>query len=119
MSWAGAAGAMAGTGEDLNLFFAALLSGRLLPPAQLAEMKRTVPATLFPHAGHGLGLVGFPLSCGVDIWGHGGTLPGYRTCGGVTADGRAVNASVNQIAESPDGSIHVMRVVDTAVCSPS
>ncbi|QFU94721.1 serine hydrolase [Amycolatopsis sp. YIM 10] len=47
-SWGGAAGAMVSTGQDLNRFFTALLSGRLLPPEQLAEMKRTVPADVFP-----------------------------------------------------------------------
>lgn len=39
---AGAAGSMISDAADLNRFFSALLTGRLLPPAQLKEMKTTV-----------------------------------------------------------------------------
>ncbi|WP_281261673.1 serine hydrolase domain-containing protein [Actinokineospora auranticolor] len=112
-SWAGAAGAMVSTGEDLNRFYTALLRGRLLPEAQLAEMKRTVPADVYPGAGYGLGLVRIPTSCGKEFWGHGGSIPGFRTRGGVTADGRAVTVTTNEVADSDT---RVMAVVDTAVC---
>ncbi len=46
---------------------------------------------------YGLGLTSTPLSCGGVYWGHGGTIPGYRTRGGVTGDGRAVNIAVTTI----------------------
>lgn len=114
-SWGGAAGAMVSTGQDVNRFFTALLGGRLLPPAQLAEMKRTVPADVFPGAEYGLGLIRIPVSCGKELWGHGGSIPGFRTRGGVAADGRSVNVTVNQVTAT--GSADVMKVVDTAVCS--
>ncbi|MEV6907381.1 serine hydrolase domain-containing protein [Amycolatopsis sp. NPDC051071] len=114
-SYAGAAGAMVGTGEDLNRFFIALLGGRLLPPAQLAEMKRTVPSAAHP-GGYGLGLIRYLTSCGTDVWGHGGSIPGFRTRGGVTADGRAVNVSVNEVVYAPEASDNVVKVVDAAVC---
>jgi CubicO group peptidase (beta-lactamase class C family) len=42
-SWAWAAGALVSSLEDLGGFSRALLSGRLLPPALLAEMLTTVP----------------------------------------------------------------------------
>ncbi len=51
-SWAGASGALVSTAHDLARFYRALLSGRVLAPAQLAAMK-----TRDPVAGpYGLGL---------------------------------------------------------------
>ncbi|MFF2146741.1 serine hydrolase domain-containing protein [Kitasatospora sp. NPDC058190] len=57
------------TTADLDLFLRALLGGRLLAPAQLAQMKRTIPISedfeeLMPGARDGLGLFSRPLSCG-------------------------------------------------------
>ncbi len=64
-SWGWAAGQMISTNSDLNRFFTALLAGRLLPAAQLAQMRTTVPAAyLGPGARYGLGIVSRPLSCG-------------------------------------------------------
>ncbi|MFB9832353.1 serine hydrolase domain-containing protein [Actinoallomurus acaciae] len=88
-----AAGAMISTTGDLNRFFHALIGGRLLAPAQLAEMQRTVPAEEMRAMGaagarYGLGLVYQPLSCGRGYWSHGGDADGYRTRMGVTSDGR-------------------------------
>ncbi|MFJ4189556.1 serine hydrolase domain-containing protein [Kitasatospora sp. NPDC089509] len=115
-SWAWAAGAMVSTNTDLNRFFAALIGGRLLPPAQLAQMRTTVPAPyLGPGARYGLGLASRPLSCGGLYWGHGGTLPGYVSRGGVTEDGRAANVTVT---EQPVEEVkqHVADAVDAALC---
>lgn len=116
-SWAWAAGQMVSTNSDLNRFFSALLAGRLLPKAQLDQMRTTVPATYpFPAgARYGLGLVSTPLSCGGVYWGHGGSMTGYETRGGVTEDGRAANVAVTvqpsqAVKERMDG------VVDTALC---
>ncbi|MEU7218877.1 serine hydrolase domain-containing protein [Nocardia iowensis] len=114
----GAAGAMVGTGADLNRFFTALLAGQLLPPAQLAEMKRTVPMEVpGPPLSYGLGLMQRPLSCGKEFWGHGGDIDGFETRGGVTGDGRAVTVSVNQIPEAAEATADVMKVVDAALCA--
>ncbi|MFE6750692.1 serine hydrolase domain-containing protein [Kitasatospora purpeofusca] len=115
-SWAWAAGAMISTNSDLDRFYTALLGGRLLPAAQLAQMRTTVPADeLAPGIRYGLGLTSTPLSCGGVYWGHGGTIPGYRTRGGVTEDGRAANVTVTTI---PTGaaSQHQAAAVDTALC---
>ncbi|MFF1605381.1 serine hydrolase domain-containing protein [Streptomyces mirabilis] len=116
-SWAWAAGQMVSTNSDLNRFFSALLAGRLLPKAQLEQMRTTVPASYpFPAgARYGLGLVSMPLSCGGVYWGHGGSMTGYETRGGVTEDGRAANVAVTMqpsqaVKERMDG------VVDTALC---
>ncbi len=63
-SAAGSAGAMISTTGDLTRFFSALLGGKLLRPAQLAEMKTTVRAAsldpVWPGARYGLGLMEIP-----------------------------------------------------------
>ncbi|MFF3226960.1 serine hydrolase domain-containing protein [Nocardia suismassiliense] len=117
VSYAGAAGAMVATGADLNRFFVALLDGELLPPAQLAEMKKTVPLPVPGNQGYGLGLMYRQLPCGADSWGHGGDIDGFETRGGVTGDGRAVTVTVNQVPESAEATRNVNRVVDTALCA--
>ncbi len=80
----GAAGAIISTTADLDRFFAALLSGRLLPPAQLAQMRTTVPTP----AGYdyGLGLRTFQL-CGT-WWGHDGLVWGTQALQLTSPDGR-------------------------------
>ncbi|MER8194620.1 serine hydrolase domain-containing protein [Streptomyces microflavus] len=117
-SWGWAAGQMISTNSDLNRFFTALLAGRLIPPAQLAQMRTTVPAeaTFGPGARYGLGLVSRPLPCGGLSWGHGGSFPGYETRGGVTADGRAANIAVTLqlTGEAPRRSLE--RAMDNALC---
>ncbi|WSD73934.1 beta-lactamase family protein (plasmid) [Streptomyces sp. NBC_01591] len=121
-SWAWAAGQLISTDSDLNRFFGALLSGRLLPAAQLAEMRNaTVPAeeTFGPGARYGLGLVSkpLPLSCGGGLyWGHGGSFPGYETRGGATDDGRAANVAVTMQLTDEAARERVDRVVETALC---
>lgn len=117
---AGAAGAMVSTGADLNRFFTALMRGELLSPDQLSEMKQTVPLPVSgPPAGYGLGLMYRRLPCGKDSWGHGGDIDGFETRGGVTADGRAVTVSVNQVPETAQPTADVMKVVDAALCAAS
>ncbi|TDD69194.1 serine hydrolase domain-containing protein [Actinomadura rubrisoli] len=86
-----AAGAMTGTTADLTRFFRALMDGRLLRPAQLAEMKTTVRAepldVVWPGARYGLGLLQVPLTCGGSYYGHPGDLSGYTTRNAVSGDG--------------------------------
>ncbi|WP_326729098.1 serine hydrolase domain-containing protein [Streptomyces phaeochromogenes] len=93
-SAAGAAGAMIGTTADLTRFYQALLGGKLLRPAQLAEMKTTVRAAdldpVWPGARYGLGLLQVPLTCGGSYYSHAGDFPGYTTRNGVSPDGRRV-----------------------------
>ncbi|MGW3683038.1 serine hydrolase domain-containing protein [Streptomyces prasinus] len=80
------AGEMISDSKDLNRFYRALLTGRLLPPEQLDEMTTTVPTGT--GADYGLGLMRMPLSCGTTIWGHSGSISGSRTGAGTTQDGR-------------------------------
>ncbi|WP_425554860.1 serine hydrolase domain-containing protein [Kitasatospora putterlickiae] len=116
-SWGWAAGAMVSTNTDLTRFYGALLGGRLLPAAQLAQMRTTVPAEqLGSGVGYGLGLVSRPLSCGGLSWGHGGAIPGYETFGGTTDDGRAVSAAVTTIPGDPEVGKHMDQAVDAVLC---
>ncbi|MFI2641958.1 serine hydrolase domain-containing protein [Streptomyces sp. NPDC018610] len=85
-SMAVGSGSIISTTHDLNRFYAALLGGRLLAPAQLDEMTTTVPAPEL-DARYGLGLGEIPLPCGGSYFGHPGELLGYHSWGGVTRDG--------------------------------
>ncbi|MFB6892472.1 serine hydrolase domain-containing protein [Kitasatospora sp. NPDC056327] len=115
-SWGWAAGAAVSTNTDVTKFYGALLAGRLLPAAQLAQMRTTVPAdAIGAGARYGLGLVSRQLSCGGVAWGHGGTIPGYETSGGTTEDGRAVNIAVTTIPDA-DTTKNVDKAVDEALC---
>ncbi|NLU66400.1 serine hydrolase domain-containing protein [Streptomyces sp. HNM0574] len=84
-SLAGASGEMISTTDDLVRFVRALMTGELLPPEQLAEMKRTVPAD--DGSRYGLGLTRRTLSCGTTVWGHDGTIHGSRSTAVTTSDG--------------------------------
>ncbi|MFV2179761.1 serine hydrolase domain-containing protein [Actinomadura sp. LOL_016] len=97
-SVSGAAGMVISTPRDLNEYFRALVDGRLMPAAQLKEMRTTIegePGDM-PDTVFGLGLDKQTLSCG-DVWGHGGDIHGYESRGGVMADGREVTVVVNAL----------------------
>lgn len=71
----GAAGAMVSTLDDFATFARALFSGRLLPPAQQAELTTTVPTE---HSGsdYGLGIMHAQTPCG-PAWAYIGHVLGY------------------------------------------
>jgi D-alanyl-D-alanine carboxypeptidase len=112
-----AAGEIISTPSDINHFFSALLAGKLLPPAQLKEMRTTLPA---PELGsgvrYGLGLSSTPLSCGGLAWGHGGDFPGYHTTNAATENGRAATIAVTQLPSSLTQINHLTADLDTALC---
>ncbi|MFH8759374.1 serine hydrolase domain-containing protein [Streptomyces atroolivaceus] len=93
MSWAGTAGAMVSTMNDLNDFYRQLLGGKLLGAAELREMKTTVPA-YEPAPGqevalrYGLGLYTLKMPSGGWYWGHDGGVFGAGTWALSTEDGR-------------------------------
>ncbi|MGA4839020.1 serine hydrolase domain-containing protein [Streptomyces sp. G45] len=120
-SWAWAAGQLVSTNSDLNRFYSALLGGRLLKGPQLKQMQRTVRAKYpFPKgARYGLGLVKTPLSCGGVSWGHGGSMTGYETRGGVVLKHGEPFRSVNVAVTTQPGQAvkdGMDRVVDRALC---
>jgi D-alanyl-D-alanine carboxypeptidase len=92
VSWT--TGAIVTTAADLNRFYRALLTGQLLPAAQLRQMQQAEPA--FPGFGYGLGLAKAEL-CGQQVWGHVGGAPGYLTYSFTRSDGeRQITITVNQ-----------------------
>lgn len=118
-SWGLADGAMVATPADLNRYFMNLLSGHVLPPAQLAEMQRTVPIPDPESPRHaGLGLFRLPNGCGLDTWGHSGAYPGYAATSTATKD-RAVTLTINQLPEklpTEGGTPLVTVLLDAAIC---
>ncbi|WP_410874455.1 serine hydrolase domain-containing protein [Nocardia sp. A7] len=116
-SWGDTAGAMIATGSDLNRFFLALLDGKLLPAAQLEQMRRTVIFDRMPSAGYGLGLVEQTTSCGKKTVAHGGSIPGFDTRTGVTAEGVAITITVNELPTSEEQAEVVEKAFDTVVCA--
>ncbi|MER6158264.1 serine hydrolase domain-containing protein [Streptomyces sp. NPDC001868] len=88
-SWAWAAGEMITDAADLNRFYTALFTGRLLRPAQLRQMTATVSTEgNLPSQRYGLGLIEYETSCGVRVWGHSGGIHGSSTQAFGTRDGR-------------------------------
>ncbi|MEV0275661.1 serine hydrolase domain-containing protein [Streptomyces sp. NPDC050610] len=87
-SAADASGALVSTGRDVTAFWTALLSGRLLAPAQLAEMKQTVPDGSSGER-YGLGVEHYERVPGFVTWGHSGYMEsGHKVRNAVTDDGR-------------------------------
>ncbi|MFC8511357.1 serine hydrolase domain-containing protein [Streptomyces sp. NPDC057411] len=87
-SIAGAAGEMISDANDLQTFYRALLKGRLLPAAEMKELTDTVQvAPDMPELRYGLGIFAQKLSCGKEVWGHGGGIHGSSSQAIVTRDG--------------------------------
>jgi D-alanyl-D-alanine carboxypeptidase len=126
-SWGGAAGAIISTVDDGNRFLRALMSGKVLKPAQLQEMRTTVPTSEgfqqnWPGARYGLGLMFVPNSCG-GAWAHGGDIMGFQTRNGVTPDGRrSVIVSFNTDSFKPAEGVtppttdRTLTIIDHALC---
>ncbi|MET8161178.1 serine hydrolase domain-containing protein [Sphaerisporangium sp. NPDC005289] len=98
-----ATGAMISTAGDLNRFFRALLSGRLLPAAQQREMFTMVPTKdWIAGSAYGLGISSVTLSCGTTVWGMGGALFGSFSYTYGTRDGEHMLA-INVNGDWTDG----------------
>jgi D-alanyl-D-alanine carboxypeptidase len=85
-----AAGAVISTVDDVARFYRALLTGRLLPPAQQHELLAAIPVfdpgELFAEH-YGLGIYRIQLPCGT-AWGHDGGYPGgFKTYAYTSPDG--------------------------------
>jgi D-alanyl-D-alanine carboxypeptidase len=112
-SLAWTAGAIASTPDDLQRFYAALLGGRLLRPAQLTQLLTTVP--VLPTYGYGLGISTQRGPCGT-VWGHTGGVPGYATFAFNDRSGRR-SAVVMLPTEADDAIGSLLQLtVDTAIC---
>lgn len=113
LAWA--SGAVVSTGRDVGEFFALLAEGKLLPPAQQAELVKTF--TDEPY-GYGLGLIVWRLSCGMTAYGHNGVVPGFVSVAFATADGRQGVATTNaNIGPSQPHMQPMHEAVELALCA--
>jgi D-alanyl-D-alanine carboxypeptidase len=94
-SVAGASGEMISSAADVSRFFAALVGGRLLRPAELRAMMTTRATGGSDGRAYGLGLERRDLPCGGVYWGHDGDMIGFETATGVTTDGRRATVMVD------------------------
>ncbi|MGW5868972.1 serine hydrolase domain-containing protein [Streptomyces sp. NPDC055239] len=116
-SWSWAAGGMVSTAQDWQRFLTALISGELLPEAQLKQMRTTVDAPE-EGGGYGLGLMRVDTSCGT-VWGHTGGLPGYSSEIYTDASGRrsvAVLTSTNFGIKEKKAATANKTLVEAATC---
>lgn len=107
------AGALISSGSDMTVFEDALVSGKLVGKAMLAEMQKTVG----DHP-YGLGLYKLDVSCGT-VWGHDGLLPGYRSMSFADGKGKAVFTAFNATnVDKPltDIDPEALRIVESAIC---
>ncbi|MEV4561408.1 serine hydrolase domain-containing protein [Kitasatospora sp. NPDC049285] len=117
-SMAGASGELISTTDDLARFQAALFGGRLLAPAQLAELTTTVPGDEFPPTRYGLGTEQLRLSC-TTVWGHSGGILGYASFVFGTRDGTrqlALSATPYDPAKGAVFYPAVVSLIDHAFC---
>lgn len=116
MSWAGTAGSLISTTSDLNRFYRALLRGDLIAPAQLREMKTTVP-TEDSTIRYGLGLFSKKLPCG-EFWGHNGQVPGSMTWSLSSADGKrqlSLGFNLTNYQKLDDNNVPIPGRIDTTM----
>ncbi|RSM39960.1 serine hydrolase [Actinoplanes sp. ATCC 53533] len=116
----GAAGGMVSTARDWARFDSALLSGKLLPPAQLKQMRTTVAEeSEFPNRRYGLGLEQVVTPCGT-VWGHSGQVPGYSSENYTDATGRrtvsVLTATIFGLTPPKTGAAN-QALVTAAVCT--
>ena len=117
----GAAGGLTSTATDVDRFYQALFSGKLLNPSQLRQMQSTVAS--LPGQRYGLGLEQDLSSNYVrcsTVWGHDGDFPGYHSEAFASRDGhRSVVLLVNEMLPmlSPKAQRTVHALISTAYCS--
>lgn len=116
-SWSWAAGGMVSTAQDWQRFLTALVSGKLLPKAQMKQMRTTVDAPE-EGGGYGLGLMKVNSPCGT-VWGHTGGLPGYSSEVYTDARGRrsvAVLTSTNFGIKEESAATANKALVEAGIC---
>ncbi|WP_067563574.1 serine hydrolase domain-containing protein [Nocardia acidivorans] len=108
------AGGLISTGPDLNTFYQSLISGKVVPPAQLQEMLSgtPVPGTTFTY---GLGIGNIQLTCGVEYFGHTGGIAGYTTVTGATKEGRSATISITSTPDT-DPDTAILNLMSHALC---
>jgi D-alanyl-D-alanine carboxypeptidase len=113
-----ATGALVTDAQDLNTFFGALLSGRLLDRESMRAME-AVTSTGWPVVPtYGLGLIRRDLPCGVSVWGHSGIVEGYLTLSFATADGSRRTTVAANTSNNTNAFNAMVDVLTEAYCGP-
>ncbi|MBB5954506.1 D-alanyl-D-alanine carboxypeptidase [Saccharothrix tamanrassetensis] len=118
LSAAWSAGGLVSTAHDWNRYLSALMSGRLVPQAQLEQMRTAVPQGGTSDDGYGLGLMEVNTPCGT-VWGHSGGFPGYRSHNYTDRTGRRtvnVLATTTYGLRTPEAAAAQEALVNAAVC---
>ncbi|MFJ2478080.1 serine hydrolase domain-containing protein [Streptomyces sp. NPDC087659] len=116
VSWAQSAGAVISNAADLNRFFSALVSGKLLPHEQLEQMMTMVPVNADGSQSYGLGLRARKLSCGTTVYGHTGTVQGYYTYAFTTTDGNRSMTSLANTSNNGNVNATLGATLEAAFC---
>ncbi|MDP4500942.1 serine hydrolase domain-containing protein [Nonomuraea turcica] len=99
-SWVSTGGDMISTSQDLHTFISALVGGKLLPAALLAEMC-TPHATGIPNMDYGLGVFVQKTDCGGTVITHNGGNVGSMTLMYSTPDGgKTLTAVLNWVDDA-------------------
>ncbi|MFF4040002.1 serine hydrolase domain-containing protein [Streptomyces sp. NPDC001816] len=114
VSWAQSAGAMISSAHDLNTFYSALLRGKLMSAARLAEMERFTQVN--STTAYGLGLRRRDLTCGVSVYGHTGAVQGYYTYAFASKDGKRSVAAVANTSNNSKVLNTMAGVLESAFC---
>jgi D-alanyl-D-alanine carboxypeptidase len=110
-TWAWAAGGIVSNANDITLFYRGLLTGKLLPPAQLADMKSTSGVS----GTYGLGIDNLFTACGRTV-GHNGDIPGWRNEVLATANGKREAVVMVNVDETYVGWERIHAYAQTALC---
>ena len=93
-------GGIVSTVGDMATFYRALMGGKLVSPTLMHDMMQTVPNSPISDIGigYGLGIYKMRSSCGLEAWGHGGDLGGYKSEAMASRDGSLVAILVQTVA---------------------
>ncbi|WP_329297195.1 beta-lactamase family protein [Streptomyces sp. NBC_00659] len=123
-SEAGCAGEIISTTADLDRFFTALFSGKLLNEPEFTEMTTPLPPEMIENLpmgiGYGLGIMKLENDDDLDLWGHGAGIPGYATFAATTRDLDArvqLSFTIGDKDFGPEAEQAVIRGVNIALCS--
>ena len=110
-SYAWAAGGIVSNARDVTTFYRSLLTGKLLPKAQLDEMEK--PASV---AGtYGLGIDNSFATCG-RAFGHLGEFPGWRNEVRATANGKRQAVVMVNVDETYVSWTRIQAFAERALC---
>ncbi|WP_018349546.1 serine hydrolase domain-containing protein [Longispora albida] len=103
---------------DLETFIRALLGGKLLQPAQQAELTRVPDVPVYgsqQKATHAAGITRIELAPGYVLWGKSGDRPGYNNGVAMTPEGATLVYSVNTAKMGTDRPALADRIVQATL----